>query len=144
MPDPPTSGALTAPQVQGAFVPAAQQLGVSQALAQEATGWNLTLPPDMRRAGLEIYRSIRAAGASSIREWISQEFRGPRQGALWCDLWHSATQVDFILARASSGPEVLEWLATDDTLDIILRRVFLLQHFRRFSRKAAGFSGRRG
>ena len=55
------------------------------------------LPPDFKRAGWEIYLNIRAAGSSSVRDWINQNFEGDRSGNVWIDLWTTATQIDFRL-----------------------------------------------
>ena len=103
--------------------PTAGQLGSSATLAVEALRWNHQLPPDMRRAVPEIDRSLRSAGADSARAWLQLELRGVRSGSLWTDLWHVATQVDFILSKASDGAEAMSWLASDDSLEMMLRRL---------------------
>ena len=92
-------------------------------LAAEALRWNRQPPPDMRRAAPDIYRSLRSAGADSARAWLQLEFKGVRAGSLWTDLWHVATQIDFILGKAASPEEALHWLGVDDNLELLLRRL---------------------
>ena len=85
--------------------------------------WNLALPMDLKRAALEVYRSIRASGAGSVREGLGAEFKGARSSSLFTDLWHVATHIDFILGKASSPSEALHWLGVDDNLELLLRRL---------------------
>ena len=92
-------------------------------LAAEALRWNHQLPPDMRRAGPEIYRSLRSAGAEGARAWLQLEFKGVRAGNLWTDLWQNATMIEYILSKAENGAEAMAWLASDDTLEMLLRRL---------------------
>ncbi|CAK0884075.1 unnamed protein product [Prorocentrum cordatum] len=76
---------------------------------QEDSRWNLSLPPDLRRAAPEIYRTMRGAGAASARDWLSQEVTGQRHTAVWTDLW--------------TRSELLTRLASDDALELHLRRL---------------------
>ena len=90
---------------------------------QEEARWNLSLPPDLKRAAPEIYRSMRGAGAASARDWLSQEVTGQRHTAIWTDLWTAATNVDYLLGGCRTQTEVLTKLASDDALELHLRRL---------------------
>ena len=90
---------------------------------QEEARWNLSLPPDLKRAAPEIYRSLRRAGAASARDWLSQEVQGQRHTAVWTDLWTAATNVDYLLGSCRTQAEVLTKLASDDALELHLRRL---------------------
>ncbi len=124
-PDPPLGNGLgrTPAAARAPFGGGGEQLGASTVLAQEAQEWNLALPPSMRRAGAEIYRSIRSAGTTSVRNWLTQEYQGPRSGGQWVDLWTMATQADFALARAPDAESALAMLQSDDALELIFRRL---------------------
>ena len=80
-------------------------------------------PPDLKRAAPEIYRSMRGAGAASARDWLSQEVHGQRHTAVWTDLWTAATNVDYLLGGCKSQTELLTKLASDDALELHLRRL---------------------
>ena len=88
-----------------------------------AGAWHNRLPPDLRRAAPEIYRSLQSAVSRSAREWINVQFQGDRNSQQLVDLWSQATEVDFKLGQARSDAELTTILATDDSLDIILRRL---------------------
>ena len=131
-PDPPLGNGLgmTPAATRMPFAGGGEQLGSSTVLAQEAQEWNLALPPNMRRAGAEIYRSIRSAGTTSVRNWLTQEYQGPRSGGQWVDLWTMATQADFALAKAPDAETALVMLQSDDALELIFRRLaaFVYEH----------------
>ncbi|CAK0903818.1 unnamed protein product, partial [Prorocentrum cordatum] len=90
---------------------------------QEDSRWNLSLPPELRRAAPEIYRTMRGAGAASARDWLSQEVTGQRRTAVWTDLWTAATNVDYLLGGCATQSELLARLASDDALELHLRRL---------------------
>ncbi|CAK0883180.1 unnamed protein product [Prorocentrum cordatum] len=90
---------------------------------QEDSRWNLSLPPELRRAAPEIYRTMRGAGAASARDWLSQEVTGQRHTAVWTDLWTAATNVDYLLGGCANQSELLTRLASDDALELHLRRL---------------------
>eukprot|EP00959_Pyramimonas_sp_CCMP1952_P239896 5013399-Pyramimonas_sp.AAC.1 len=83
----------------------------------------LSLPPDLKRAAPEMHRSMRGAGAASARDWLSQEVAGQRRTAVWTDLWTAATNVDYLLGGCRAQSEVLARLASDDALELHLRRL---------------------
>ncbi|CAK0846343.1 unnamed protein product [Prorocentrum cordatum] len=90
---------------------------------QEDSRWNLSPPPDLRRAAPEIYRAMRGAGAASARDWLSQEVTGQRRTPVWADLWTAATNVDYLLGGCKTQSELLTRLASDDALELHLRRL---------------------
>ncbi|CAK0839421.1 unnamed protein product [Prorocentrum cordatum] len=90
---------------------------------QELARWNASLPPDRTRAALEIYRSMRSAGAASVRDWLAQGYTGNKSAQLRIDLWNAATSIDFTTARVKSQVELLNLLAGDDGLEMNLRRI---------------------
>jgi len=93
-----------------------------------APRWARALPPDFRRAAPEIYRSIRASGKLSVKEWVSDEYKGNRDtDPSWRLLWSSAVQIDFALASCTSEAALIQALETDDRLEISLRE--LSAHF---------------
>ena len=82
------------------------------------------LPPDYHRAGKEIYTSMRAEGTASARQWLKDNYQGYKgAGSQWVDLWSTASQVDFLLAKCKSDVEIAHALDTDDTLEIMLRHL---------------------
>ena len=91
----------------------------------EGETWEDQLPPEMPRAAPEIYRSCRAAGASSIRDWLHRHYAGNKddKNRTRVDLWNSATRVDFEIKRCKSGAEVRILLATNDSIEIEMRRL---------------------
>ena len=82
------------------------------------------LPADVRRAAPEIYRSLRAEGCSSTRQWLRENFVGYK-GATgpWNELWSMASQVDIALGTANTDQEILNILASDDRVEISLRHI---------------------
>lgn len=60
------------------------------------------VPGDFRRAAPEIYRSIRAQGSISVRDWMAANFWGSRQSSEWIDLWSAAASIDFRVASCSN------------------------------------------
>jgi len=74
-------------------------------------------------AAPEIYRSMRAAGAASVREWLNLSFQASRTSDTWVDLWGLATEVDYALSTAPSQADKMRVLATVDRVEIALRRL---------------------
>ena len=70
--------------------------------AGDSARWNTQLPPDLKRAAPELYRSLRAQWAASVRDWLSLNFVGSKLSAQWTDLWTAAVAVDYRLARETS------------------------------------------
>ena len=93
--------------------------------------WDQKLPADFKRAAPEIYRNLRSAGAASARAWLSTHYGGDRQSQIWIDLWNCATQVDFSLARCTDDPSRVALLASDDGVEIALRRLASFVYFQR-------------
>ena len=90
--------------------------------------WHERLAPDYRRAAYDIYRSMMGDGATTIREWVSQNYSGTRgPGAhLWIDLWTTATNLDYRLGEAKQAfghQGLLQALHSDDTVEISFRRL---------------------
>ena len=85
--------------------------------------WENKLAPDLKRAGPEIYRSLRSAGATPVRDWLGQNFEGSRRFTEWTDLWNIATRADFAISRGDNPAQLAVILATDDGLEIDLRRL---------------------
>ena len=82
------------------------------------------LPSDFKRASREIYTSMRAEGTSSTRQWLKDNYHGYKgAGSQWVDLWSTASQVDFILAKCKNDSEIGAALDSDDSLEIMLRHL---------------------
>ena len=90
--------------------------------------WQYGLPPDLSRAAPEIYRKCRAEGVNNMREWLSQRYKGDRspKNAEWTDLWNAACEIDFALIRNRGNEAAM--LASDDGLEIKLRRLASYAH----------------
>ena len=58
-----------------------------------------------------------------MRDWLSQNYTGSRKATVWTDLWNVATNVDYAVGRAKSAPELALLLATDDAIEIGMRRL---------------------
>ena len=83
------------------------------------------LAADMKRAGPEIYSSLLEANLSA-RDWLNQFYTGNRKTATWTDLWNAATTVDFRVEQCrqfGGQPAIDEMLATDDLVELYLRRL---------------------
>ena len=85
--------------------------------------WENQLAPDLKCAAPEIYRSLRSAGATSVRDWLGQNFEGSRRSTEWTDLWNIATRADYALSRAETPSQLALILATDDGVEIDMRRL---------------------
>ena len=57
--------------------------------------------------------------------------KGPKQGVTWVDLWHAATAVDWRLAQAGDDKARSLLLATDDLVELHLRRLASHVHYSR-------------
>ena len=94
--------------------------------AQNVMKWDTGLAPDFKRAGSEVYRSMRQRGHSSVRDYLAQNFNGDRTSGTWSDLWTLAVQLDYSIASAHrmGGDEgVFRSLASSDECEIGLRRL---------------------
>ena len=102
-------------------------------------GWQDALPPDMKRAGPEIYSSLKSSGARSCRDWINQVIPIEKRGdAQYSELFNLASLVDFKLKMAGGmHSRALAIIAADDTCEIALRRMASFIHLRRTGDKAA-------
>ena len=82
------------------------------------------MPADLQRAAPETYRSIRAEGVASIRQWILDQFgAASRTSPEFQHLFQTACQCDYILASAKNESELNHTLATNDQLEILLREL---------------------
>ncbi|CAE7243914.1 unnamed protein product [Symbiodinium sp. CCMP2592] len=109
---------------------------------EDAGGWEASLPPDMKRAGPEIYASFRASGARSAREWLNQMIPLDRRGdALYLDLFNQASLVDFAVKDAKgSQAQALSLIARSDTAEVALRRLASYVHEKRTGDRDAAVS----
>jgi hypothetical protein len=78
------------------------------------------LPPDLRRAGLEIWTSIRAEGCNSLRQYLKDNRNYVRD---FEGLWPLAAAADFRLATLTTHEALIQALTTDDQLEIALRQI---------------------
>ena len=108
----------------------------AQASSQDQR-WQSQLRPDLRRAAPEIYMNFRSEGVANTREWIAREFEHQKGSDLYADFWHLATEVDFMLDRCLSEQEKLALLASEDTLELKLRRLASKVHEMRTGDKDA-------
>lgn len=99
----------------------------------EQMAWHLRLPPDLQRAGPELYRNIRAEGVSSVRQWVNEQHPGTEQKntAQYQDLFTAATIVDFEVAGCRTESMLMHKLATSDSLEIHLRKLGAFIYYRR-------------
>ena len=42
--------------------------------SEDPEGWEAALPPDLKRAGPEIYASMKASGVRCARDWVNSMF----------------------------------------------------------------------
>ena len=107
-----------------AVVPAAPlHSGASAAATDEPMRWHAGLAADFQRAGMEIYRNIRAGGVQNVREYLNETYAGSKGSPVWTDLWTLACSVDFRLGSCRTEPELRQVLAQDDTVELALRRI---------------------
>ena len=99
----------------------------SAALRPEELRYDMRLDPELRRAApdiyIYIYRKLRTQGASSARDWLLTNLGDSRKDHRWADLWQAAVTVDFALASCPDHGAVMSRLATDDVLELHLRRL---------------------
>ena len=81
------------------------------------------LPPILRRAAPEILQCMYAEGSRSVREWTERNFGSMKNTEMWVDLWNMALQIDHAVADFTNDPDLLAFLGTSDTAEIILRRL---------------------
>jgi hypothetical protein len=104
----------------------APQILSPQAAFGSQMNWENGLAPDFKRAAIEIYRSIRQRGHASIRDYLSHNFTGDRNGHVWSDLWTLAQQLDFDIAsahRSGGDAGLFRHLSSSDGAELGLRRV---------------------
>ncbi|CAK0868950.1 unnamed protein product [Prorocentrum cordatum] len=89
----------------------------------QETRWGASLPPDMQRAGAEIYRAMGAEGCTSTRDWLSARCGGSRASPAWTDLWTLASTVDFAVRDCKTEDDLMKFLSTNDLMEISLRRL---------------------
>lgn len=99
-----------------------------ESLQSQDARWQNQLRPDLRRAAPEIYLNFRAEGVSNTREWVHREFDAMKNSESFGDYWHLATELDFRLDRCSSEAAKLELLASDDRMEMQLRRLAAKVH----------------
>ena len=101
-------------------------------VADNASNWHSKLPSDLNRAAPEIYRSMRASGAASVRDFISQLFpQDQRSSQVFTDLFTAASGVDFTLAKQKTEEDILATLSSDDLIEMSLRRIAAYLHQKR-------------
>ena len=66
-----------------------------------------------------------------MRDWLQLNYNGSRESPTWVDLWTTGTAVDYAIARARSDDEVMRLLATDEFLEMSLRRLSAFVYERR-------------
>ncbi|CAE7880534.1 unnamed protein product [Symbiodinium sp. KB8] len=105
-------------------------------------GWEASLPPDLKRAGPEIYASMKAAGVRCVRDWVNSMFSvDQRHSAHYVDLFNLASLVDFKAKEGgASQARILSIIAQDDTCEVALRRLAAWIHERRTGDKNAAQS----
>ena len=87
-------------------------------------GWDRRLPADFKRAGPEIFRSLKAQAANSMRTWLQANYTSAKDAPIWMDLWSAASMVEFRLAQAGMSDEQVNLvLASNDNMEIALRRL---------------------
>ena len=80
------------------------------------------LPAELNRAAPEIYRTIRASGAASLRDWISDMFpHDQRSTQLFQSKFTEASLVGFKVARCRTHDQLMLLLATDDAIEVTMR-----------------------
>ena len=95
------------------------------------------LRPGLRRAAPEIYVNVRSQGAVSCRDWLLVNAPDGRKDHRWQDLWNCAITVDYAVSKFTTQAELMGFLATDDTCEVMLRRLGSYMYERR-TRAAAG------
>ena len=58
-----------------------------------------------------------------MREWVEGAFSSAKGSELWIDLWDRAAQVDYELAKFTSDEDLLAFLASNDIMEMHLRRL---------------------
>ena len=58
-----------------------------------------------------------------MREWVEGSFSSAKWSELWIDLWDRAAQVDYELAKFTSDEDLLAFLASNDIMEMHLRRL---------------------
>ena len=103
--------------------------------------WDAALPPDLKRAGPEIYTSMKSAGVRCVRDWINSMFSvDQRQHPQYVELFNLASLVDFKVRDAGSPAQVLSMIGQCDTCEIALRRLASWIHEKRTGDKDAAQS----
>ena len=69
--------------------------------SEDPEGWEAALPPDLKRAGPEIYASMKASGVRCVRDWVNSMFAvEQRTSAAYVDLFNLVSLVDL---KANEG-----------------------------------------
>ena len=106
--------------------------GEGTSSAVDMAKWHSQLAPDLNRAAPEIYRTIRASGAASLRDWVTDLFPfEQRNSQVFQAKFTDASLVDFKVAKCKTHQELMQLLATDDSIEIILRGLASFIHHRR-------------
>jgi len=104
---------------------------VSPSAGASSGKWAVSLPPDFRRAGMEIYRNIMGEGVNTIREWLMASWTGTRASTEYSDAWLTASNIDFRLGKCVDESAALVLISTDDTLETALRHLSAAVYERR-------------
>lgn len=110
----------------------------SNPLEEDSSRWTAQLPPDLVRGAPEIYRNIRSEGHAGVRSWLSEEYKGQQNGQEWISPWNDASNIDFTLRKATSTHEVMQALATEDSLEIAFRRLSAYVYMQRTGDEIGG------
>ena len=133
MPSAGTGANLIAGFIEGAMKDStASKLAATSDSVENLSLWHSQLPPDHKFAGPEIYRSIRAGGHDSVRAYVNSFFDDNQKTSPEFLEWSTlASMVDFRLAKEPSATAVLAALASDDQLEIPLRKIAAGVHLKR-------------
>ena len=114
------------------------------ALSEDMENWGNALPDTLQRGGPEIYRNlIGGTGRRSLRDIINDHFPpAARLGSSeYLELLNLATSIDFLVHKHKhSAAHLMQALATDDAVEIGLRRISAWLHEKGTGDKAAAQS----
>ena len=81
------------------------------------------LGPNVRRAAPQIFTACMAEGSRSMRDWVEVNMGSMKGTESWTEVWDRAAQIDFAVAQCRTDQELMSRLATDDSLEMHLRRL---------------------
>eukprot|EP00933_Yihiella_yeosuensis_P081117 TRINITY_DN94662_c0_g1_i1.p1 TRINITY_DN94662_c0_g1~~TRINITY_DN94662_c0_g1_i1.p1 ORF type:complete len:275 (-),score=6.71 TRINITY_DN94662_c0_g1_i1:333-1157(-) len=107
---------------------------------QEAMRWSTALPDDFHRGVPATYKSMRASGPASVRDWLQSNYGDCKRTWQFIGLWTAACQIDFRLAQGGSLTEAIQILASDGGVEMTLGRLAAWVYERRTKDKAGANS----